>query len=109
MPPYKFALKGEKMKKLSSILLSLLLVASVFLTSCADGSCRKHKDADHNGVCDKCYGSVFKYYDLYSLGGLARDNADVDEITDYINAVREKSKNAVLLSSGNMLKENFIR
>ena len=92
------------MKKLSSILLSLLLSALLFLTSCSDGACRKHKDEDNNGVCDKCYSSVFEYFDLYALGGLANVGADADEITDYINAVREKSENAVLLSSGNMLK-----
>ena len=91
------------MKKISSVLLSLLLFALLLLTSCGESGCR-HKDDDNNGVCDKCYGSVFVYYDLYSLGGLAKSGADVDEITDYVNAVREKSPNAVLLSGGNMLK-----
>lgn len=92
------------MKKLSSILLSLLLFASLLLTACSNGACRKHKDTDNNGVCDKCYGSVFEYYDLYSLGGLAKNDVDVNKITEYINAIREKNNSAVLLSSGNMLK-----
>lgn len=91
------------MKKISSVLLSLLLFVLLLITSCGKSGCR-HKDNDNNGVCDKCFSSVFVYYDLYSLSGLAKSDADVDRITDYVNAVRKENADAVFLSSGNMLR-----
>lgn len=72
--------------------------------SCGQPGCKNHKDDDSNGVCDKCYQSVFVYFDFYALGDLANKSAENDKLTDYFKYANENDENAVLLSTGNMWK-----
>lgn len=95
------------LKKIVKIWLSLLLIVSVLLCSVACGdSCKKHVDDNQNGVCDKCHQSVFVYFDFYSIGDLANKTADKDKLTDYFKFAKQNDQNAVILSTGNMSKEN---
>ncbi len=70
--------------------------------SCGQTGCRRHKDDDGNGVCDKCYRSVFVYFDFYALGDLASKSADNHKLADYFKYANENDENAILLSTGNM-------
>ncbi len=91
------------MKKLIKYSFLFLLTVAILLCSCscAQSGCKKHKDDDSNGVCDKCYQSVFVYFDFYALGDKVNKAAD-SELEDYLNYSKENDQNAVLLSTGNM-------
>lgn len=80
-----------------------LLTISILLCSCgcAQAGCKKHSDDDNNGVCDKCYQSVFVYFDFYALGDKASKTAD-EKLEDYLNYSKQNDQNAVILSVGNM-------
>lgn len=91
--------------------ISILLLVTILLLLCGcndDGQCKKHKDSDSNGVCDKCYSSVFVYFDFYNINDLhgkfadADTNIGVDELTTYLKTAREKDENAIFLSTGDM-------
>ncbi len=92
------------MKKYISKGLLTLLVMCIILSACAcaGGGCRKHIDDDQNGVCDKCFQSVFVYFDFYSIGNLANKSADREKITNYFKYAKQNDPNAVLLSTGDM-------
>lgn len=95
-------------------LLSLLLALALLLTACAvtppaaDPVCRQHTDADNNGVCDRCYASVFVYFDFYCVNDLHGKVADgenhpgVDELTTYLRNARRTDEHMILLSAGDM-------
>ncbi len=90
------------MKKYIKKGILLFLALCVIFTACGcDNGCRKHRDSDNNGVCDKCYKSVFVYFDFYALGDRARKTAD-SKLEDYLNVALQNDENAVLLSTGNM-------
>lgn len=93
------------MKKFIKSFLIFILTVSIVLGCCSCGQtgCRKHKDDDGNGVCDKCYQSVFVYFDFYALGDTVSKTAD-DELEDYLNYSDDNDQNAVFLSTGNMWK-----
>ncbi|MBQ8740289.1 MAG: 5'-nucleotidase C-terminal domain-containing protein [Clostridia bacterium] len=92
------------MKKFIKRLFVCLLALLVLFCGCSCGQsgCRKHKDDDSNGVCDKCFNSVFIYFDFYALGDLANKSADNDKLTNYFKYVNQNDQNTVLLSTGNM-------
>lgn len=94
---------GDCLKKFVKNLFVLFLTAAILICgcSCADTHCRKHTDDDSNGVCDKCYQSVFVYFDFYALGDRALKSSD-DKLEDYLNYSLQNDENAVLLSTGNM-------
>lgn len=88
-------------KRFFIYLLALFIV--ICGCSCGQGGCKKHRDDDSNGVCDKCYQSVFVYFDFYALGDIALKSSD-DKLEDYLNYSKDNDQNAVLLSTGNMWK-----
>lgn len=92
------------MKKYVKKGLLLLLSICVILSACGcnGGDCRKHADDDQNGVCDKCFQSVFVYFDFYSVGNLATKSADCEKLTNYFKYAEQNDTNAVLLSTGDM-------
>ena len=92
------------MKKFLRLSLVCFLAILILICSCSCGQtgCKKHKDDDNNGVCDKCYRPVFVYFDFYALGDLADKSADSDKLTDYFKYANENDENAILLSTGNM-------
>lgn len=91
------------MKKIIKHSLIFILSAAILLCNCGctQSGCKNHKDDDSNGVCDKCYKSVFVYFDFYALGDKASKTAD-DKLEDYLNYSKQNDQNAVLLSTGNM-------
>lgn len=92
------------MKKFFKKCLLLLLIICILSSacSCGNGGCRKHTDDDKNGVCDKCFNSVFVYFDFYSIGNLANKTGDREKLTNYFKYAKQNDDNAVLLSSGDM-------
>lgn len=98
------------MKKLIKLPFVLILTLSILLCSCSHSTtgCKKHKDDDNNGVCDKCYQSVFVYFDFYSINDLHGKLADadshpgVDELTTYLKNARVTDQNAIFISAGDM-------
>ena len=74
-------------------------------TGC-NNTCKKHTDNDKNGVCDKCYSSVFVYFDFYSIGNLANKTADNRKLINYFKYAKQNDENAVLLSTGDMHKDD---
>ncbi len=101
------------MKKLSLSLLSVLLVLTIFLTSCQGTSTDKsHADGcidnDNNGICDVCHTSVIETVDFYAIndlhGKFANTSSDegVDEMTTYLKDAYEKNDHSITLSSGDM-------
>ncbi len=110
-----FVLLGKGVKTIKKILkqcLTIALVLLILLCGCQPsqngGTCTKHIDIDENGVCDKCYVSVFVYFDFYAINDLhgkfsdTEDNIGVDELTTYLKTAREKDENAIFLSTGDM-------
>ena len=115
------------MKKRS---LSLLLAALLLLSACgrSDGSaessavttatvttaaplsddCAAHTDADDDGSCDSCQGSVIAVVDFYAVNDLHGKFADtdaqpgVDELTTFLKTSSAADDHAVFLSSGDM-------
>lgn len=98
-------------------LICLLLVAALLLCGCSVArpdptqgaqQCLQHSDSDENGICDVCYGSVYVYFDFYSINDLHGKLADadshpgVDELTTYLKQARNENKNSVFLSAGDM-------
>lgn len=112
---YSYLKRVSYMKKR---LFSLMVILALLLAGCAgpsaeapttaDGGCVKHTDADNNGVCDRCYQSVFVYFDFYAINDLHGKLADadshigVDELTTYLKNARSNDENAVFLSAGDM-------
>lgn len=92
------------MKKIIKSFFIFILTVSIVLGCCSCGqtACRKHKDDDGNGVCDKCYQSVFVYFDFYSIGNLAKKTGDREKLTNYFKYVKQNDQNACILSVGNM-------
>ncbi len=92
------------MKKHIKKVFLMLLAICVIISACAcnGGGCRKHIDDDQNGVCDKCFQSVFVYFDFYSIGNLAAKSADREKLTNYFKYANQNDTNAVLLSMGDM-------
>ena len=98
------------MKRFIKSFFVFILTLSILLCNCgcAQSDCRKHKDDDSNGVCDKCYQSVFVYFDFYSINDLHGKLADadthigVDELTTYLKNARETDENAIFISTGDM-------
>ena len=70
--------------------------------------CKKHKDDDDNGICDKCSNSVIVYFDFYGINDLHGKLADadshigVDELTTYLKNARKTDDNAIFISAGDM-------
>lgn len=95
------------MKKFIKSFFIFILTISIALCccSCGQSACRKHKDDDANGVCDKCYQSVFVYFDFYALGDMSLKSSD-DKLEDYLKYSKENDSNAVFLSTGNMWKSD---
>ena len=91
------------MKNFIKTSLAFLLAISILLCSCgcAQTGCKKHSDDDNNGVCDKCYQSVFVYFDFYALGDKTSKTTD-QKLEDYLNYSKQNDQNAVILSVGNM-------
>lgn len=90
------------MKKYIKKGLLLVLALCIIFAACGcGGECRKHSDGDNNGVCDKCYKSVFVYFDFYALGDKAQKTADA-KLEDYLKLAQQNDENAVLLSTGDM-------
>lgn len=101
-------------------MLVFLLILSVLFTGCATDTtteptdpvlstkCPQHIDDDNNSVCDSCHGTVFVYFDFYSINDLHGKLADasthpgVDELTTYLKSARENDANAIFLSAGDM-------
>lgn len=87
-------------KKCFALVLALCML---FCTcSCSSKECFEHKDDDSNGVCDKCYKSVFIYFDFYSIGELSNKYADKEKLTNYFKYAKQNDQNAILLSTGDM-------
>ena len=78
------------------------MILSILLCTCGCGNKCNHKDKDNNGVCDKCYNSVFIYFDFYALGDLANKSYDIEKITNYFNYSYAHDQNTIILSTGNM-------
>lgn len=103
---YKVSLVKKYIKKVFLLLLTVCVILSA--CGCGNTGCRKHSDDNQNGVCDKCYQSVFVYFDFYSINDLhgKLDDADshigVDELTTYLKNARETDDNVILLSAGDM-------
>lgn len=97
-------------KKVTKLLSIIVLILSVFVCSCTGkaSGCQKHTDNDSNGVCDKCFESVFVYFDFYAINDLHGkfadngDNVGVDELTTYLKNARNTDENAIFLSVGDM-------
>ena len=100
----------KAIKKIIKSCLTVLLILLILLCGCesSDSICTKHIDVDINGVCDKCYKSVFIYFDFYSINDLhgkfadTNDNLGLDELTTYLKNVRQTDENAIFLSAGDM-------
>lgn len=92
-------------KKVLRLLSVTILIFSLLLCSCNNSAsgCKNHKDKDNNGVCDKCYQSVFVYFDFYALGDTVNKTSN-QKLEDYLNHSNENKKNAVFLSTGDMWK-----
>ena len=105
---------------MKKVFLSLTLVLALLLTACATSSttgigtttstqrqCAGHIDADDNGTCDLCTGSVLVTIDFYTINDLHGKIADgeshvgVDELTTYLRA-KKAAGNTILLSAGDM-------
>lgn len=67
-----------------------------------------HKDKNSDGKCDICSVSVVVVLDIYALNDLhgkfadSENNIGVDELTTYLQKMREGDENSILLSSGDM-------
>ena len=99
-------------------LLSLILALMLVLCACAPaterpaastgGTCLQHVDDNSDGACDLCRGSVFVYFDFYSINDLhgkladAESHIGVDELTTYLKTARLNNPNSVFLSTGDM-------
>lgn len=92
------------MKNFIKYICIFVLILSILMCSCgcASSGCRKHIDDDNNGVCDKCYNSVFVFFDFYSIGNLANKTSDNEKLTNYFKYAKQNDTNAVLLSTGDM-------
>ncbi|MBR2861797.1 MAG: bifunctional metallophosphatase/5'-nucleotidase [Clostridia bacterium] len=102
---------GEIIKKILKSCLAMLVALLLLLCGCQpteQAECTKHVDADSNGVCDKCFVTVFVYFDFYAINDLhgkfadTNDNIGVDELTTYLKTAREKDENSIFLSTGDM-------
>ena len=62
-----------------------VLILSILICSfgCGSSDCRKHNDDDNNGVCDKCFNSVFVFFDFYYVGNLANKTSDNEKHKNY--------------------------
>ena len=98
----------KSMRKALKNILAVLLILAFLLSGCTpeDKVCAKHFDNDENGVCDKCYSSVFVYFDIYSLSDLYGSDTDTKKLCSYLENAQKNKKNFLLLSAGNMHGEN---
>ena len=107
--------------KRNNIIIALILSLLLLLSSCAfnlnqneesntnnpEQTCN-HEDANDDGKCDICKGSVIVSIDFYAINDLHGKFADtdsnigVDELTTYLKAMAEIDDNVVFLSSGDM-------
>lgn len=77
-------------------------------TISSDNSCKKHKDANKDEICDLCKKSVIVYVDFYNINDLhgKLDDGDghigVDELTTYLKNARKSDDNALFISTGDM-------
>lgn len=77
-------------------------------TSSQSETCKQHKDADDNGLCDVCGKDVLTSIDFYAINdlhGKFEDEAGqpgVDELTSYFKERFLTDDNPILLSSGDM-------
>ncbi len=93
------------MKRFSIFLLVATLCLSLFLGGCQDTektAAHKHTDTDSNGVCDRCYASLFVYFDLYTVHG---QPTDIDVLEQQLKQATASKPNAMLLSTGNLWQD----
>ena len=68
----------------------------------------QHVDANNDEVCEKCYGSVVVYFDLYGINDLhgkfddTDEQVGVDELTTYLKNARMANENSLFLAAGDM-------
>ena len=97
------------MKRKFSLFISALLALCLLLGACADNAplCT-HTDGNDDGICDGCATSVLVAVDFYAVNDLhgKLDDTDsqpgVDELSTYLERVRETDDHAIFLSSGDM-------
>ena len=93
------------MKRFSIFLLVATLCLSLFLGGCQDTeetAAHKHTDTDSNGVCDRCYASLFVYFDLYTVHG---QPTDIDVLEQQLKQATASKPNAMLFSTGNLWQD----
>ncbi len=102
------------MRKIISVVLVLLMAASIVFTGCTDTQNQlspenhSHTDGNDDGLCDGCNDSVLVNFDLYVVNDLHGKFADtssqpgVDELSTYLRAAQFNNENTILLSSGDM-------
>lgn len=99
------------MRKITSVVLVLMILLSLCLTACHDsgnGQHTAHVDQNDDGACDQCEVSVLVNFDFYAINDLHGkfDDTDnqpgVDELTSYLRAAQFANENTILLSSGDM-------
>ena len=90
-------------------ILPLFLAVLLLLGGCKAGNtgCIKHRDGNSDGVCDRCYNSVYIYLDLYSVSGLF--GTPSEKLTEYLSGAQKSSKDSVVLSAGNMLDGEYAK
>lgn len=110
--------------KTKKIIISIILLITLVLASCQNGTesvggssesegtavsaCVSHTDADENDLCDECGVSVMVAIDFYAINDLhgklddAENQPGVDELTTYLKNAKKSDDHTVLLSSGDM-------
>ena len=103
------------MKKLSSAILILTLLVSIFFSGCQEnavqptsGTICEHTDQNNDGCCDVCSIDVLVNFDFYAINdlhGKFRDTSNqpgVDELSTYLRRAYFAEENVLVFSSGDM-------
>lgn len=112
-PETKEKMSPKKRKRLIIISIAtfvLIAVAVVLLIVFINAGkpCKTHKDADKNGLCDRCgekLGIAFDFYVINDLHGKFDDTSQqpgVDELSMFLREEQMVEDNVILLSSGDM-------